>query len=85
MPAKPDPKNILEDALQLEPKTRAFIAETLLNSLDLEQDFPVTPEWLADIHRRCAYLAGESILAGNTRCSIHMAGNLYRKPHFLYT
>ena len=77
MPAKPDPKNILEDALPLEPKTCAFIAGTLLDSLDLEQNFPVTPEWLADIHRRCAYLAGESILAGNTRCFIHMAGDMY--------
>jgi putative addiction module component (TIGR02574 family) len=54
MPTKPDPKKILDDALQLEPKTRAFIAETLLDSLDLEQDFPVSPEWLAEIHRRCA-------------------------------
>ncbi len=27
MPAKPDPKKILDDALQLEPKTHAFIAE----------------------------------------------------------
>lgn len=56
MPVKPDPKKILDDALQLEPKTRAFIAETLLDSLDLEQDFPVSPEWLAVIHRRCADL-----------------------------
>jgi hypothetical protein len=57
MPSKPDPKKVLEDALPLESKTRAFIAETLLDSLDLEQDFPVTPEWLAEIHRCCAYLA----------------------------
>ncbi len=54
MPAKPDPKKILDDALQLEPQTRAFIAETLLDSLDLEQDFPVSPGWLAEIRRRCA-------------------------------
>ncbi len=53
MPTKPDAKKLLDDALQLEPTLRAFIAETLLDSLDLEQDFPVSPEWLAEIRRRC--------------------------------
>ena len=54
MPAKPDARKILEEAMQLEPTTRAFIAETLLDSLDLEQDFPVSPEWQEEIRRRCA-------------------------------
>jgi putative addiction module component (TIGR02574 family) len=54
MPAKPDPKKILDEAMQLEPNTRAFIAETLLESLDLAQDYPVSQEWLEEIHRRCA-------------------------------
>ena len=54
MPAKPDPKKILDDAMQLEPTTRAFIAETLLESLDLEQDYPVSQEWLDEIRCRCA-------------------------------
>jgi hypothetical protein len=54
MPAKPDTRKILEDALQLEPTARAFVAETLLDSLDLEADFPVSEEWLAEIRRRCS-------------------------------
>ena len=49
---KPEKKKILEEALQLEPTTRAFIAETLLESLDFEQDFTITPEWLEEIHQR---------------------------------
>ena len=53
MSAKPDPKKILDEALQLEPNARAFVAETLLESLDLEQDHPVSPEWLEEIRRRC--------------------------------
>lgn len=53
MPAKPDAKKLLDDALQLEPTARAFIAETLLDSLDLEQGFPVSQEWLEEIRRRC--------------------------------
>lgn len=54
MPTKPDPKKILDDTMQLEPTTRAFIAETLLESLDLDQDFAVSREWLEEIRRRCA-------------------------------
>lgn len=54
MSAKPDPKKILNEAMQLEPNARAFIAETLLESLDLDQDFAVSPEWLEEIRRRCA-------------------------------
>jgi len=54
MSAKPDPKKILDEALQLEPATRAFIAETLIDSLDLEQDYPVSQEWLEEIRRRAA-------------------------------
>lgn len=52
--AKPDPKKILDDALQLEPTTRAFIAETPLDSLDLEPDFPLSQEWQEEVRRRCA-------------------------------
>lgn len=54
MSAKPDPKKILNEAMQLEPTARAFIAEMLLESLDLDQDFAVSPEWLEEIRRRCA-------------------------------
>ena len=54
MSAKPDPKKILDEALQLEPAARALVAETLLESLDLDQDFVVSQEWLEEIRRRCA-------------------------------
>jgi len=58
---KPDPKKVLEEAMQLEPTARAFVAETLLESLDLEQDYPVSPEWLEEIRQRC-----EDIDSGTT-------------------
>ncbi len=54
MSTKPDPKKILDEAMQLEPTARAFVAETLLESLDLDQNFAVSPEWLEEIRRRCA-------------------------------
>ena len=50
---KADAKNILEEAMHLEPSTRAFIAETLLESLDFEEDFELSPAWRDEIQRRC--------------------------------
>ena len=49
MSASLDPKKILDEALQLEPTTRAFIAETLLDSLDMDHDYPISAEWLKEI------------------------------------
>lgn len=53
MTMKPNAKKILDEAMQLEPTVRAFIAESLLESLDFEEDFPVSQEWLEEIRRRC--------------------------------
>ena len=50
---KPDVKKIIEDAMQLEPPTRALIAETLLESLDFGEDFAISPAWREEIRRRC--------------------------------
>lgn len=50
---KADAKKILDEAMQLEPATRAFIAETLLEGLDFEQNFEVSPSWRVEIQRRC--------------------------------
>lgn len=49
----PNAKKILEEAMQLEPGTRALIAETLLESLDFEEDFEVFQAWRDEIQRRC--------------------------------
>ncbi len=48
-----NPKHIIEEAMQLEPSARAFIAEALLESLDFEEDFSVSSAWLEEIHQRC--------------------------------
>jgi hypothetical protein len=79
MPAKPDPKKILDEAMQLEPATRALVAETLLESLDLDQDFPVSPEWLEEIRRRCADLdSGRTELIENA-CVINELREKYTR------
>lgn len=50
---KANAKRVLEEALQLEPGTRAMIAETLLESLDFEEDIEISQAWRDEIQRRC--------------------------------
>jgi hypothetical protein len=79
MSAKPDPKKILDEAMQLEPNTRAFIAETLLESLDLDQDFAVSREWLEEIRRRCAEIdSGKATLLDSTLVMNELRGKYTR-------
>jgi len=56
MPVKPDSKKILDEAMQLEPAARAVIAETLLESLDMDEDFAVSKEWQEEIQKRCTVI-----------------------------
>ncbi|MBA3960796.1 MAG: addiction module protein [Chthoniobacterales bacterium] len=44
---------LVSKALALPKPSRAFLAEKLLESLDREDDFPVSQEWLEEIRRRC--------------------------------
>lgn len=46
-------EEIAERALMLSPSARAHLAEILLESLDYEEDFVVSPEWMTEIRRRC--------------------------------
>ena len=49
---------IIAEAIELSPENRALIAETLLESLDFEEDFPLSQEWKEEIRRRCAEIDG---------------------------
>lgn len=49
----PKTEAIMTEALQLPREARALIAEKLLESLDLEEPFEVSPEWKQEIARRC--------------------------------
>jgi putative addiction module component (TIGR02574 family) len=44
---------VLNAALHLPHKARAFLAERLLESLDTEPEFPISSQWLTEIRRRC--------------------------------
>ena len=50
MPATVDKLKV--QALKLPQSARAYLAEVLLESLDPEDDFEVSPEWLAEARRR---------------------------------
>ena len=50
---KSEVQSITEKALKLSPSARAYIAEILLQSLDFEEDFPVSEDWKAEIQKRC--------------------------------
>ena len=44
---------IVDKVLHLPREERAFLAERLLESLDDEDAFPVSQEWMDEIHHRC--------------------------------
>ncbi|MGR9107056.1 MAG: addiction module protein [Gammaproteobacteria bacterium] len=46
-------KDIIDEALTLPSDSRAYIAEVLLESLDIDDDFPVGDIWRAEIEKRC--------------------------------
>ncbi len=52
----PKAENLAAEALQLPREARAFIAEKLLESLDFDEPFEVSPEWKDEIRRRCQEL-----------------------------
>lgn len=52
---------VLDEALHLPIPARAFLAEKLLESLDVEPDFTITDEWHCEIIRRCEEIDSGSV------------------------
>ena len=46
-------KDIVDNVLALPANSRAYIAEVILESLDFEEDFPISDEWMKEIRKRC--------------------------------
>jgi len=62
----PDPNRLIDEAMQLQPSIRAFIAEVILDTLDCEDNFLVSSAWQVEIQRRCAAIdAGTAGLVDN--------------------
>jgi len=45
--------SIIDEVLHLSRESRALLAEKLLESLDYEEGFEISPEWMDEIKRRC--------------------------------
>ena len=50
---KTEIENITEKILDYSPNPRAYLAEILLESLDYEEDFEISKEWINVIKNRC--------------------------------
>ncbi|HCC54141.1 MAG TPA: addiction module antitoxin RelB [Desulfobulbaceae bacterium] len=46
-------EKIMDEAMGLPPTLRAFVAEKLIESLDV-RDYPLSATWQVEIRRRCA-------------------------------
>jgi putative addiction module component (TIGR02574 family) len=58
---KSEIEEIAEKALKLPSTARAFLAEMLLESLDYEEDFPISDEWIQEIQARCREIEEGSV------------------------
>lgn len=47
---------LVAEALALPSHARAYLAETLLESLDYDEDFPISLAWMREIEQRCQQL-----------------------------
>lgn len=46
-------EKIVADALELSPQARAFVAERLIESLDVADGGELSPAWREEIQKRC--------------------------------
>ena len=50
---KSEIEGVTEQILNFPINTRAYLAELLLESLDYEEDYPISNEWIIEIKKRC--------------------------------
>ena len=46
-------EKLVSEALQMPNTVRAFVAERLIESLDFDSDVDLSPEWKAELDKRC--------------------------------
>jgi hypothetical protein len=55
-------QKVIKEVLHLPLQSRAFIAEKLLESLDIEKDFELSEEWYKEIVTRCQQIDNEEVV-----------------------
>jgi len=46
-------EKLVSEALQMPTTIRAFVAERIIESLDFDSDVDLSPEWKAELDKRC--------------------------------
>lgn len=46
-------EKLVAEALNMPRSIRAFVAERIIESLDIDTDFELSPAWKAEIEKRC--------------------------------
>jgi putative addiction module component (TIGR02574 family) len=46
-------EKLVSEALQMPTTMRAFVAERIIESLDFDADVDLSPEWKAELDKRC--------------------------------
>ena len=54
-------EKLINDILNLPNELRAYLAEKLLESLDVDKDFEISEEWKHEIERRCEEIDNGSV------------------------
>ncbi len=73
----PDPNRLIDEAMQLQPSIRAFIAEVILDTLDCEDNFLVSSAWQVEMQKRCAAIdTGTARLVDNESAFRSLRGSL---------
>ena len=74
---KSELEEITKQALTLPPSGRARLAEALLESLDYEENFPISGEWKHEILRRCQELDDGSVQPIDGDTALHKLQQKY--------
>ncbi len=54
-------ERVVTEAMTLPPAQRAFVAEKLIESLDVPDTPPLSATWKEEVRRRCAHMDRETI------------------------
>ncbi len=58
---------IISEALALPPEARAFVAEKLIESLDVEPAAAISPAWREEVRKRCREIEERSVQLRDAR------------------
>lgn len=67
-------EKVVSEALELPPSVRAFVAEKLIESLDVQESPRLSAKWKTELRRRCAEVNRGTV-------SLHAADAVFKKAY----